>query len=135
MLLLEARFFIASGAIRQSTLEASSAVDICKEITFQRLWCENNPGKRYDEGRRGKLLRNWDYPRHLDIKFKNHFGKSYKKEHYQEWSTINNLYEARNNIAHGGPNQYGSPAVAVDEKVCRSFIMASEHCVRWLLNI
>jgi len=38
MLLLEARYFLASDNIRQSTLETSSAVDICKEIVFKKLW-------------------------------------------------------------------------------------------------
>lgn len=135
MLLLEARYFLASGDIRQATLEASSAVDICKEIIFQRLWCANNPGKSYGDSKRNKLLRNWDYPRHLDVKFSNHFRRSYRQENPQEWSEINYLYEARNNIAHGGPNQYGQPPVVVNEKVCRGFVMASTHCMGWLLEL
>ena len=134
-LLLEAKYFLGVKDIRQTILEASSAVDICKEITFQRLWCAKHPGKLYDESKRFDLLRNMNYPKHLDFKFQNHFHRSYKQEHPHEWTEIKNLYDTRNNIAHGGHNEYGAPPVVVDYDVCRKFVLAADHCVSWLLNL
>ena len=135
LLLLEARYFVGVNEIRQSILEASSAVDFCREITFERLWCAKYPGKIFDDKRRNDLLRNWDYPRHLDVLFNKHFGRSYKLERPQHWSYINCLSKSRNNVAHGKPSEYGDPPVTVDNKLCRQFITASEDCVKWLMSI
>jgi hypothetical protein len=134
-LIAEAKYFAGSGDIRQSILEASSAVDICKEIAFRRLWLAKNPGKEFGKSRRDKTLRNWDCPRHLDNVFIRHFGRSYKREHPEEWFEINRLWEARNNIAHGGPTECATPPVTIDWKACRRFVEASMHCLSWLISL
>jgi hypothetical protein len=132
VLLLDAHYFHALGDLRQAVLLSDLACENLKEIIFKRLWCRQNPGKLYDEERRNKLLRNWDLPRHIDLKFKDHFRLSYKDLFPDHWQHINNLWTTRNNVAHGGPNQFGDPPIEVTPEICREFLRSAEHCVGWL---
>ena len=135
LLLLEAEYYVAVEDLRQAVLDADAACEHLKEVVFQRLWESRNSGKVYNEKRRNDLLRNWDMPRQLDQKFKAHFGRSYKEEHPGEWSTVESLWQARNNVAHGASNEYGTPPTAVTSKTALQFVRAAGHCVRWLRGL
>jgi hypothetical protein len=80
LFLLDAKYFRGAGDYRRAVLDCDAACEQLKEVTFERLWSQRNPGRVYDEAKRNDLLRNWDLPRHLDIKFNNHFGRSYKQD-------------------------------------------------------
>jgi hypothetical protein len=135
LLMADARYFFSIGDLRQAVLEADGACEYLKEITFDKLWSARNPGRTYDKAKREDLLRNWDLPRHLDEKFQNHFRRSYKGEHPTEWNEINNLWSARNNVAHGAPTEFGDPPVKVDEAIMQRFMDAATHCTRWLMSL
>jgi hypothetical protein len=135
LLLLDARYFHSIVDLRQAVLQADAACEHLKEVVFEKLWTKRNPGKIYDSERRSQLLRNWDLPRHLDTKFQNHFRRTYKGEHPVEWQVIHNLWEARNNVAHGGPNAFGQPLIEVESKHVTEFLGAAKHCITWLLSL
>lgn len=135
LLVLDALYFQSIGDLRQAVLQADAACEHLKEIVFERLWTSRNPGKTYDSKRRRDLLRTWDLPRHLDVKFSKHFRRSYKQEHPTEYQLVNDLWEARNNVAHGGQNVFGQPPVQVQSEQVKQFIYAAKHCITWLLDL
>ena len=135
VLLFDARYFHSIGDLRQAVIQADAACEIVKEQTFETLWTQRNPGKLYDPERRNDLLRNWDLPRHIDAKFANHFGRSYRQEHPAQWTIIDQLWQARNNVAHGAENTFGDPPESVTPTHVRDFLAAADHCISWLESL
>ena len=132
LLLSDAYFFTGIHEYREAVLAASAACDHIKEKVVGELWLRRNPGKVYDDDRRNDVLRNWDLPRHLDLKLQNHFGRSFRAENEPAWSAVNQLWEARNNVAHGAKNVFGDPPKKVDRPVMADFLHAAAECIAWL---
>jgi hypothetical protein len=143
LLMLDARYFKAIGDIRQATLNAAAGLENLKEATAERLWAVRNPGQAYTRSQRDKLFKGasapfipaFSLPRHVDESFQAAFGRSYRLEHPAEWQGVNNLWNARNSVAHGDLPEFGSPPVEVTSHILSDMLRAAEHCAAWLSSL
>ena len=128
--LLDGAYFASISDVRRSVFETANACEQAKEVTFVRLWSKKFPKIKY---RRGKVLRDYNLPKHLDRSMKS-FCPSYKEEHPDMFKTIEELWYSRGSVAHGGQAEYcrGDKTFVVDEKKAAEFVSVGLHCIRWL---
>ncbi len=133
LIVLDAYYFATTGEIRRAVIDAATACEQAKDEVFQRTWCARSrkPFKR------GRLLTGYDLPYHLSRDMNRLLGRSYKLEHPNEFATIENLWDARGNIAHGGELTYKSNGtdVPVTAILATHFANAVRHCVGWLASL
>jgi hypothetical protein len=62
---------------------------------------------------------------------------SFEIEHPNDFAVIEDLWDARGNIAHGRPNQYRRDGVLndVNEDKITEFIKSTSRCIKWLESI
>ena len=136
LLTLDARYFAITSNIPLSVLNAALACEQARDVHFERLWHLKARGLHYKPGR---IIRGNHLPVHLSSDLLRLTGNmhSYKKESPAEFAIIENLWDARGNVAHGRSVQYiedGSLYV-VDERKAMEFVKTVEHCLRWLENL
>jgi hypothetical protein len=135
VLLLDANHSLSIADLRQVVIQAASACDIVKENTCERLWIAANPGGTYDNRQRKALMKGWDLREHFKKVLARVFRHDYRALHVEHWRTLCNLWEARNRVAHGDHNTFGSPPVEVTRNHARDFLRTARHCVDWLLSL
>lgn len=125
---------LVTNDLRRIVIDSASACEFVFEITVERLWTARHTGT-YDENVRKSLFWGYNVAKHVDEKFKENFGRSYKDDHKTEWESLSDLWEARNNVAHGKSNFYGTPPVTVDLDKGKEFFITSQHFIGWLQNL
>lgn len=132
-LLLDASYFFAKNDMRRFVMDAATTCEIEKDNAFERLW------KRYKNTnfRKGKAMSGWDLGRHLDSDLENLCGRSLKKECPEIFMLIENLWDARGNVAHGEGAKFkrDGSAVEISNKNGKVIMSAARECVEWLRNL
>ncbi len=130
-LLLDGRYFASISNWRRSVFETASACEQAKEIAFKRFWFKKYPNKKY---RRGKILSGYDLPEHLDDRAMQFFNRSYRREYPDGFRTIEDLWNARGDVAHGGEAEYhrSGQIIKINREKAVKFVNIALHCVRWL---
>ncbi len=133
MLLLDAKFYMNSGDVRRAVLDAAGACEIAKDEAFERLWPKYGTGKQYRRGRVTQA-KGYDLDRHISSGMKEYAGRSYADEQPTMFKAIEDLWNARGNIAHGHENVFyrNGKRYVVNQEVALKFAIAVEDCVHWL---
>jgi hypothetical protein len=78
-----------------------------------------------------------DLRKHLSTGLDSFVSRSYQRENPSQFETIDDLWLARGNIAHGKRSEYyrNGQRIRVELDKARDFITAAEHCIRWLEDI
>jgi hypothetical protein len=134
LLLLDARYFSNIGDIKRSVLDLTMACEQAIELTVRRIWRFREPNKSF---KLSHVLRSNAFTDKLHQHLKRFIGRSYLEEEPENFSTIQNLWLTRNNVAHGNPAEYihNGNTVSVYEDTVKQFHDATRHCVRWLENL
>lgn len=131
ILMLDAKHHFSSRDFHRFVIDAATACEYVKDDAFRKLWSVRH-SIEFD---RDKVLGKWNLANHLDVKLKNNFGISYKEEHPLHWEKINNLWDARGNVSHGGLCAYGLPPVMVDRDKAKDILSSALHCIEWLKSL
>jgi hypothetical protein len=133
LILLDAYYFVATAEIRRAVVDAATACEVAKDEFFERRWREQSS----EPFRRGRMLRGYDLPDHIDVQMQRWIRRSYRVDHPQHFVSIQNLWDARGNVAHGGPLTYRTnktqTEVTRDEAI--RLCDAVRHCVGWLQGL
>ena len=131
ILMLDAKHHFASRDYRRFVIDAATACEYVKDDAFIKLW-----SARYSTVfDRDTVLGKWHLANHLDVKLKKHFGISYKDAHPLHWEQVNNLWDARGNVSHGGLCAYGSPPIVIDRDKAKDMLISALHCAEWLSSL
>lgn len=130
--ILDAQYFLSIDDIAQAGFMAASGCDILKERTFETLWQRTHPGQMYSASQRRHMISGWQLPEHIDTGLNSLIGHTYKAEHPQEWHNIYQLWEVRNNVAHGKSPAFGTPPSTPTDNDITRFIASARHLLSWL---
>lgn len=132
-MILDAYYYAYTDDIKSAIINAATACEQAKDLTFERLW----KLKGNDNFKRGKVLRNYDLPDHISQDLEAFGGYSYSKSFPDEFNQIEDLWNARGNIAHGGPNMFwrDRKQIYIDRQLGIQLVKASDHCIKWLQSI
>lgn len=127
--LLDARYSAATGDVRGSVLESAIACEDAIRLTYERLWPEEAPSFSA-----GRVMEGSGPPDYLSEDLQGYVRRSYEDEHPDSYEIIEDLWDARGNIAHGREPVFrrNGEIHQVDEEVADSFEQATERCIRWL---
>ncbi len=136
LLNLDARYFAAISDFRRAVLDAVIACEQARDIHFERLWFLKAGDVPFKINR---VLSGVNLPVHLSadlLKMTNN-THSFEIEHPNDFAVIEDLWDARGNIAHGRPNQYRRDGVLndVNEDKITEFIKSTSRCIKWLESI
>ena len=84
VLMADAYFHAVTSEHRQLVLDAAAACESLKERVIEKLWLQAHGGIY----RRGKVLRGYDLPRHLDKDLHQICGRSFRVEYLKEFRGI-----------------------------------------------
>jgi hypothetical protein len=131
--LLDSYWYFAKEDFRRLVIEAASACEIEKDIAIERAWKK----ARAEPYRRGKALNGYDLPVHISQSLKELSGRSYAEEFRDKFGNIEDLWDARGNVAHGKPASFRRDGKTrnIDAETASAFLGAAQHCVRWLRTI
>lgn len=131
--ILDFLYYLSINDFRNSILNATMALEIEAELTFERLWYKNNSIKF----KRGRVMKGDNLPNHISNDIDILIKKSYQKEYPVNFSKINNLWLARGNVAHGGNPEYinNGNKIIFDSKSLLDLKESLLHCLNWLRNI
>ena len=129
-LMMDAEYFRATTDYRRMVLDAAAACEITKDDAFEQLRLRNN----VTAYKRGKVQRTYDLPRNLDPDLLAIAGKSLKTVLPEIFLAVENLWDARGNVAHGESAYYRSNGGKVTLDATNSVVLlaAIRTCVRWL---
>lgn len=132
ILMLDAKHHFASRDFRRFVIDAATACEYVKDDTFKKLWT----ARHSTEFDRNDVLGKWHLANHLDVKLKKHFSISYKEAHPLHWEQVNNLWDARGNVSHGGMCAYGAPPpIMIDRDKAKEMLSSALHCIEWLKSL
>ena len=131
LLLLDAQFHRAVGDYRRFVLDASTAAEVSKDEAYERLWPVFGDGSRF---KRGKMLHGYDLDLHVDEDLKRYAGRSYREEYPQYFRAVEDLWDARGNVAHGKIPFFrrDGATIPVDADHASRLSAAAAHLVDWL---
>lgn len=133
VLMLDAHFFAVTSEYRQLVLDASTACENLKERVIKKLWSASHDGVY----RRGKVLKGYDLPAHLDKDLQKICGRSFKDEKSDAFRSIEWLWDARGNVAHGEGAFYRDQGVRVNvsDDNAKQLLNAARTCINWLYQL
>lgn len=133
-MILDAYYYAYTGDIKGAIINAATACEQAKDLTFERLWKKL---KGNDSFKRGKVLSGYDLPDHISHDLEAFGSYSYSKLFPDEFNQIEDLWNARGNIAHGGPNMFWRDRKKnyIDRQLGIQLVKASDRCIKWLQGI
>lgn len=131
MLLLEAHYQISTSDFRAAILSSAMACEIVKERVIENLWHSRYPNENY---KRGKALKGYDLPAHLDRDMKELSGESFQEHNPAAHRNIETLWRLRNKVAHGREliAQASAKSKKVDEEKMLSILESCKEVIIWL---
>ena len=126
---MDAEYFASTGDFRRMVLDAAIACEIEKDKSFECLWRCNRTGQY----RRGKAQSGYELPRLLDADLERLAGKSLRVDEPEVFERIQNLWNARGNVAHGEPAQFRTTSgIEAVSSHSRQLLDGAASCVQWL---
>lgn len=133
-LLLDAYNFLVNTDYSRMILSLSWALEIYRDQILEVLWGKLNKKGAFKSG---KVLSGNNLTHHLDIDLKKFCGESFKETHAKEYNDICNIWNSRNNVAHGKSAFFytnGKMTYLSNENSLVLFESA-QVCMNWLFNL
>ena len=133
-LLLDAYYYAYVNDIRSAVIHAASACEQAKDLAFEHLWKRSG---MTDTFKRGKVLSGYDLPDHISQDLESFAGFSYLKLFPDEFRQIEDSWNARGSIAHGGPNVFwrDRKQMQINQDLGIQLVKVADHCIQWLKSL
>ncbi|HEX8546520.1 MAG TPA: hypothetical protein VF691_06120 [Cytophagaceae bacterium] len=133
-LILDSYNFLVNKYYPRMVLSLTWAIEIYRDQIIEIIW--TNMGKT--EGfKRGKILTGNNLTDHIDFNLKNLCGESFKETNENDFKVISNLWQIRNNVAHGKSPFYfeNKDKIEVSEGNAIIFYESTQACINWLFSL
>lgn len=134
MSVLDAYYYLATSDFRSMVIHAAMGCEQATETVFARLWEARSKGQEF---KRGRIMKGYDLPTHLSRDLDRFMGKSFEREHPNEFAEIEKLWDARGRVAHGGKAQfiYNNILKTIDDLQGKTMLASVQKCINWLRQL
>lgn len=128
-LLLDSTYHLASKDYRRVVLDCAGACEMVKDALFERIWHTLHKGTF----RKSRVFKGYDLPVHVDRDLKALCDLSFALADPSSYQEIENLWDARGNVAHGQRPYYRRDNISfeLDNPKCAKLINASWIFCEW----
>lgn len=131
-LLMDARAAWYEDDFRRLLLDAATACEMAKDLAYERLWPATG---RRGEFRKGRVreLKGWDLHEQIGERLDTYVRRSYQREHLERYNSVERLWKARGDVAHGIEPRFLADATR-QERIdqTKKLVLVGESCVEWL---